>query len=150
VVFVWNEANAHPVGDIVMKTADSALASFSAKIRVNDDNSFALHFMPAVSVDASGNTNVSWYDRRNAGGTAFTDVYAASIAPGNEGGKNAKVTTVATEWNDTGSFINPNFGDYTDNTSDGNTFYVNWSDGRISVPNSFVASAQTGGGNEGN
>jgi hypothetical protein len=149
VVFVWNESNAHPQGDIVMKTADSALGSFSAKIRVNDDNSFALHFLPAVSVDASGNTNVSWYDRRNAGGTAFTDVYAASIAPGDEGGKNAKVTTVATEWNDTGSFSVPNFGDYTDNTSDGNTLYVSWSDGRIGVSNAFVASAQTEGGNEG-
>ena len=149
VVFVWNEANAHPLGDIVMKSADPSLASFGAKIRVNDDHSFALHFMPAVSVDASGNTNISWYDRRNAGGTAFTDVYAASIGPGEEGGKNARVTTVATEWNDSGSFVTPNFGDYTDNTSEGNTFYVNWSDGRIGVPNAFVASAQTSGGNGG-
>jgi hypothetical protein len=149
VVFVWNEGNAHPLGDIVMKTADPTLTSFGAKIRVNDDHSFALHFLPAVSVDASGNTNVSWYDRRNAGGTAFTDVYAASIGPGQEGGKNARVTTVATEWNDTGSFVTPNFGDYTDNTSEGNTFYVSWSDGRIGVPNAFVASAQTGGGNQG-
>jgi hypothetical protein len=149
VVFVWNEANAHPLGDIVLKTADPRLANWSSKVRVNDDNSFAAHILPGVSVDGSGNINVSWYDRRNAGGTALTDVYAASIAPGKEGGKNARVTTVATEWNDTGSLIIPNFGDYTDNASDGDTLYVSWSDGRIGVPNAFVATAATAGGASG-
>lgn len=143
VVIVWNEANAHPLGDIVMAMASADLRTVNPKVIVNDDNSFALHFLPAVSVDANGNTNISWYDRRNADGTTMTDVFAASIAPGTRGAVNTRVTTVATEWNDTGSFISPNFGDYTDNTSDGTTFFVNWSDGRIGVPQSFVASATT-------
>lgn len=141
VVFVWNEANAHPLGDIVMVTAAPDLSTQSAKTIVNDDNASVLHFLPAVSIDASGDTNISWYDRRNSNGTAFTDVFAASIRPGDPGGRNGQVTTVATDWLATGSFINPNFGDYTDNTSYGGTFYVNWSDGRLGVPNSFVASA---------
>lgn len=143
VVFVWNEGNAHPLGDIVLATADPTLTTISPKVRVNDDNSFALHFLPAVSVDGLGNTNVSWFDRRNAGGTAMTDTFAVSIPPGSSGATNARVTSVATDWNSTGSFIAPNFGDYTDNTSDGTTFYVNWSDGRLGIPNSFVASATT-------
>ncbi len=143
VVFVWNEGNAHPMGDIVLATADPTLATISPKVRVNDDNSFALHFLPAVSIDGLGNTNISWFDRRSAGGTSMTDVFAVSIPPGASGATNARVTSVATDWNSTGSFIAPNFGDYTDNTSDGTTFYVNWSDGRLGIPNSFVASATT-------
>ncbi len=143
VVFVWNEANAHPLGDIVMATASWDLSTVNPKVRVNDDNSFAMHFLPAVSVDSKGDINISWYDRREADGSARTDVFAASIRPGTNGGENSRVTNVATDWNATGSFITPNFGDYTDNTSDDTTFYVNWSDGRIGVPNSFVASAST-------
>ncbi len=148
VVFVWNEANAHPLGDIVMKTADPFLATISpapseAPIRVNDDNSFALHFLPAVSVDAAGNTNISWYDRRNGNGTTATDVWAVSLKPNGGPAHNTRVTTVSSDWLSTGTFIAPNFGDYTDNTSDGGRFYVNWSDGRAGIPNSFVASAVT-------
>jgi hypothetical protein len=142
VVFVWNEANAHPLGDIVLATADPALSSVSSPRRVNDDTSllksFALHFLPAVSVDAKGDINVSWYDRRKAMGTSQTDLYAASIPPGSNSSQNIKVTDTATDWLATGSIIIPNFGDYTDNTSDGNNFFVNWSDGRIGIPNSFV------------
>lgn len=142
VVIVWNEGNGHPMGDIVMVTTDRNLGNLSPRIRVNDDNSFALHFLPAVSVDAAGNTNISWYDRRNSGGSTRTDVFAVSIPPGSSGARNTRVTDAQTDWVATGSFIIPNFGDYTDNTSDGNRFFVNWSDGRIGIPNSFVASAR--------
>lgn len=142
VVIVWNEGNAHPMGDIVMVTTDRNLGNLSPRTRVNDDNSFALHFLPAVSVDAAGNTNISWYDRRNSGGSTRTDVFAVSIPPGSGGARNSKVTDAQTDWLATGSVIAPNFGDYTDNTSDGNRFFVNWSDGRIGIPNSFVASAK--------
>ena len=142
-VIVWNEANAHPQGDIVLVTASPSLSTVSPKVRVNDDNSFAMHLFPAVSVDANGNINLSWYDRREAQGSTRTDVFATSIRPGFTGAPNSKITDVATDWLATGSVIDPNFGDYTDNTSDGTTFYVNWSDGRIGIPNSFVASAQS-------
>lgn len=143
VVIVWNEANKHWLGDIVMKTTDASLGNLSDKLIVNDDNSGALHFLPAVSVDAFGNINISWYDRRTDPTGWNTNVFAASIRPGSVGGVNAQVTTVATNWAATPTLIAPNFGDYTDNTSDGGTFFVNWSDGRAGAPNSFVASAPT-------
>jgi hypothetical protein len=142
-VVVWNEANAHPMGDIVMARASADLGTVGPKVKVNDDSGFALHFLPAVSVDSSGNVNVSWYDRRNSGGTTRTDVYAASIRPGDDGGINSLVTSSATDWLSTGTLITPNFGDYTDNTSDGTQFTVNWTDGRTGIVNSFVATAQT-------
>ena len=139
----WNEANAHWMGDIVYITTDANLQNPSSKIRVNDDNSSLLHMLPAVSVGANGNTNISWFDRRNSAGSSRTDVFAASIKPGDVAAQNSRVTSVASDWLGTSSFIIPNFGDYTDNTSDGATFYVNWSDGRLGIPQSFVASAAT-------
>ncbi len=140
---VWNEANAHWMGDIVYVTTDGNLQNPSDKVRVNDDSSSLLHMLPAVSVGANGDTNISWFDRRNSAGSSRTDVFAASIKPGDAAAQNSKVTSVASDWLGTSSFIRPNFGDYTDNTSDGNTFYVNWSDGRLGIPQSFVASAAT-------
>jgi hypothetical protein len=155
VVIVWNEANNHPLGDIVKVQCDFAIASCSPKERVNSDTqdddlgnlngglaSFALHFLPAVSVDALGNTNISWYDRRLAQGTTRTDVFAVSIPPSGDSEDNARVTTISTDWLATSSLINPNFGDYTDNTSDGTHFYITWSDGRIGIPQPFVARFQ--------
>lgn len=142
-ILVWNEANAHPLGDIVIVRVSPDLSTQSPKVLVNDDNNWRLHFLPAVSVDGNGNVNVSWYDRRNSAGTTRTEVYAASIKPGFDGGTNSPVTDTATDWLSTGSLINPNFGDYTDNTSDGTQFVVNWTDGRTGVVNSFVATAQT-------
>lgn len=140
---VWNEANAHWMGDIVYVTTDGNLQNPSDKIRVNDDASSQLHMLPAVSVGANGNTNISWFDRRNSVGSSRTDLFAASIKPDDVAAQNSKVTDVASDWLGTSSFIRPNFGDYTDNTSDGSTFYVNWSDGRLGIPQSFVASAAT-------
>ncbi len=140
---VWNESNAHWMGDIVYVTTDVNLQSLSSKIRVNDDSSSLLHMLPAVSVGANGDTNISWFDRRNSAGSSRTDVYAASIKPGDVAAQNSKVTEVASDWQGASSFIAPNFGDYSDNTSDGATFYVNWSDGRLGIPQSFVASAAT-------
>ena len=39
----------------------------------------------------------------------------------------------------TSSLINPNFGDYTDNATDGVHTYFTWSDGRLGIPQPFVA-----------
>ena len=140
---VWNEANAHWMGDIVYVTTDSNLQNASGKIRVNDDSSSLLHMLPAVSVGGNGDTNISWFDRRSSAGSSRTEVWAASIRPADPAAQNSKVTDVASDWLGTSSFIVPNFGDYTDNTTDGSTFYVNWSDGRLGIPQSFVASAPT-------
>jgi hypothetical protein len=155
VVVVWNEGNNHPLGDIVKVDCNFALTSCGSKLRVNSDTqdddlsnlngslaSFALHFLPAVSVDAQGYTNISWYDRRVGQGTTRTDVFAASIPPSGSAEDNIRVTTISTDWLATSSGISPNFGDYTDNTSDGTHFYVTWSDGRIGVPQPFVARLQ--------
>jgi hypothetical protein len=58
-----------------------------------------------------------------------------------------RITSVASNWDNSTSDITPNFGDYTDNNIVttgtwpyvGSTLYVAWSDGRLGVPQPFEA-----------
>jgi len=139
IVFEWNDASHHPLGDIFLRSFNPNLSSAGAIRKVNDDNSFALHFLPAVSIRSDGSIASSWYDRRLHGpGSTLTDYFAeVRIAPAVQG-TDFRISTGSTDWNATSSFITPNFGDYTDNASTGTTSYFNWSDGRIGVPQPFV------------
>lgn len=87
VVFEWNDASVHPLGDIWLRTAPFGLGRLSKTVRVNDDASFAMHFMPAVSVRADG--------------------------------------TICSSC--------------TDKATDGVHTYFTWSDGRLGIPQPFVA-----------
>ena len=69
VVVVWNDASAHPLGDIWLRALPMNLDITGPISKVNDDNSFALHFLPALSVRGDGSVSISWYDRRIAGPT---------------------------------------------------------------------------------
>ena len=143
VVAVWNDASLHPLGDIWLRALNYNLdISPTTPIRkVNDDNSFALHFLPAVSVRASGAVAVSWYDRRlNGADSTRTDYFADVRATPAQNGADVRITTGATDWANTSSLITPNFGDYTDNASSGEKTFFTWSDGRIGVPQPFVDS----------
>jgi hypothetical protein len=141
VVFVWNDASRHPLGDIWLRTATPSLGSLGRISRVNDGNSYALHFLPAVSVRTNGTICTSWYDRRRGGATStVTDYYADCRTTPAHNATDMRITTGSTDWAGTGSLIDPNFGDYTDNATDGTRTYFTWSDGRIGVPQPFVDS----------
>jgi len=142
VVFVWNDANQNPLGDIWLRTASTDLFTMGSIEQVNDDSSFALHFLPAVSVGSDGSIRTSWYDRRTAGAdSADTELWAEIRPDATTGSADFEVTTGPTDWIGTSSLINPNFGDYTDNATVDTTTYYNWSDGRVGVPQPFVDSA---------
>jgi hypothetical protein len=139
----WNDASLHPLGDIFLKELLHGLSNnATAPVRqVNDDQSYALHFLPAVSVRSDGTVCSSWYDRHLWGADSTKTDYYGECRDGS--GANAadfRITTGATDWAGTSSLLNPNFGDYTDNTSSGTTTYFIWSDGRIGVPQPFVDS----------
>lgn len=139
VVFVWNDASHHPLGDIFLRTAPFGLGTMGPIQQVNDDDSFALHFLPAVSVGSDGSIRTSWYDRRLSGAdSALTDYFGEIRVLAGTNAPDFRITTGSTDWTNTGSFINPNFGDYTDNSTTGTTTYYTWSDGRIGVPQPFV------------
>ena len=155
VSIVWNDARANPSGDILFQSfALGALTPVqSAPVKLNDDKTGtgAFHFMPALrNVDAKGNLNVSWYDRRLDPSSAFTDVYAAlDVSPRTTATpkSNTRVTNISSNWLTANSDIVPNFGDYTDNYiaiaagKKGSiaTIFAAWSDGRINDPQPFCA-----------
>jgi len=155
VSIVWNDARANPSGDILFQSfALGALTPVqSAPVKLNDDKTGtgAFHFLPALrNVDANGNLNVSWYDRRLNPSSALTDVYAAlEVNPRTTGTpkSNTRVTNISSNWLTANSDIVPNFGDYTDNyiaIAAGKkgpiaTIFAAWSDGRINDPQPFCA-----------
>jgi hypothetical protein len=136
----WNDASLHPLGDIWLRALTPHLAGRGRTQRVNDDNSFALHFMPAVSVRSDGTICSSWYDRRlNGADSTRTDYFGECRTSPTTAARDFRITTGGTDWAGTSSLIDPNFGDYTDNTASGSTTYFTWSDGRLGVPQPFVA-----------
>jgi hypothetical protein len=136
----WNSGSLHPLGDIFVKAIAPTLSNnASAPVyRVDDDNSFALHFLPGLSVRSDGSICTSWYDRRAHGAdSAVTDYWGECRPNVSTNTADFVITTGPTDWTNTSTFIFPNFGDYTDNASDGLTTYYLWSDGRVGVPNPF-------------
>jgi hypothetical protein len=141
VVIVWNDASTHPLGDIFLRSFYPGFTNPSDILKVNNDNSGTLHMFPAVCSLSDGSTALSWYDRRNfSRDSAETDLFAEIRPYIRVNAPDFKVTNVSSNWNADASVIVPNFGDYTDNTCTGTTVYFNWSDGRLGVPQPFVAS----------
>ena len=144
VSMVWNDARRHPLGDILLRSyALGALTPIQSAPVVLNSDSGGLHFLPAVrNASASGNLAVTWYDRSSAN-TALTNVRGAvGISPRltSTPRSNTTVTSVPSDWNNVSSDIVPNFGDYTDNYIANGRLYVAWSDGRLGLPQPFVAS----------
>jgi hypothetical protein len=139
VIVVWNDAGAHPLGDIWMRALPRNLTISGQIHRVNSDHTFAMHFLPAVSVRNDGSISTSWYDRRLAGPDSTRTEYFGEIrATPRSNPRDFRITTGPTDWTATSSLIDPNFGDYTDNASTRRMTYFTWSDGRIGVPQPFV------------
>ena len=152
VSMVWNDARYHPLGDVLLQSFSlGTLAPVqSAPVLVDKPVAGGLNFMPAVrAADASGKLDVTWFSRKSPA-TANTDVYAAiGIDPraARAPAMDTRITSVASNWDNSTSDITPNFGDYTDNNIVttgtwpyvGSTLYVAWSDGRTGVPQPFEA-----------
>jgi hypothetical protein len=135
----WNDASLHPLGDIWMRAMAPRLASAGTIQRVNSDNTYSLHFLPAVSVRADGTICTSWYDRRLfTPDSTRTDYFGECRPAVGSAQPDFRITTGSTDWNATSSLSAPNFGDYTDNATDGTVTYFSWSDGRLGVPQPFV------------
>jgi hypothetical protein len=139
VLVVWNDASVHPLGDIWLRALPLDLSITGPISKANDDDSYALHFMPAVSVRSDGSTSISWYDRRIGGAdSTVTDYFGEIRGTPSTPASDFRITTGSTNWAGTSSALYPNFGDYTDNASTGTTTYYSWADGRLGVPQPFV------------
>jgi hypothetical protein len=141
VLVAWNDSSVHPLGDIWLRSASLDLGRLAPTVRVDDDSDSAFHGLPALSVRADGTTCVSWYDRRLSGPTStVTDYFGDCRATPAEDAPDFRISTGSSDWAATSSVSTPNFGDYTDSASAGNTTYFTWTDGRLGTPQPFVDS----------
>jgi hypothetical protein len=146
VSMVWNDARAHPLGDILLRSyaLGSLVPVQSSPVRLDKvPPGGGTNILPALRLaDAKGNLDVSWFQRSSAN-TAVTSVMAAmGVNPRTTRTPTASlVTTRTSNWDDVSSDIIPNFGDYTDNVVSGGRLYVAWTDGRLGVPQPFEANA---------
>jgi hypothetical protein len=156
VSMVWNDARHHLYGDILLQsfTSGSLRPVQAAPVVLDQPHHGGLAMLPALRMaTGAGRLDVSWYSRPNVN-TADTSLVAATgVSPlASTTPRNVPITTVASNWTYDSSGIVPNFGDYTDNTVSvtgswpyaGNTLYVAWSDGRLGIPQPFLASLPAG------
>ena len=142
VSMVWNDAGADPLGDILLQSYHLGMALSPVQttpVRLNRRSGTA-NFLPGLrNTTSDGRLQVSWYSRQS-GNTTLTDVLASSpLSTATGPSSNTTITTVSSDWNAVSSDIIPNFGDYTDNFAVGSHDYVAWSDGRLGVPQPFMA-----------
>ncbi len=120
-------------------------AHWSKPALVNDDPPLFDNCMPDVAVDSLGYVHIFWYDRRNdllRGGRA--DVYYARSSNGGlSWSPNLRITDGATTWQ-VPSRSAPNFGDYSNATSAGNTTWPIFADGRGGTPDAYAQPVYSG------
>jgi hypothetical protein len=156
VSMVWNDAGIHPLGDILLQSFDQGtLAPIQgAPVVLNQPQSGpgsgGLHMFPAMNTaNSTGLLDVSWYARDEAQ-TTLTNVDAVlGVNPRTTtpSSSNIRITSMASDWLQNSSIINPNFGDYIDEAFSttgtppyvGGTLYFAWSDGRFAVSQPFEA-----------
>jgi hypothetical protein len=132
--------------DIYVRHSDDNGATWSAAVRVNDDNTTNSQFLPKISLDpTTGNIAVVWYDSRNDLGAsgpgdtngipnddaqlwgAFSTNGAASFTP------NIQISGGTSNSHDSGNGID--YGDYTGLSFYGGTAHPAWSDNSNSTGN---------------
>ncbi|HEY2589911.1 MAG TPA: sialidase family protein [Tepidisphaeraceae bacterium] len=127
--------------DIYVRYSDNNGATWSAPIRVNDDDGANSQFLPRIKLDpTTGQVAVSWYDARNdlgpgasgdVAGMINTDAefYATVITPQADGllvSPNQQVAAAPSDAFDANSTID--FGDYTGLDFYGGTLHPLWFD----------------------
>jgi hypothetical protein len=141
VYLVWatNPPNRKDNTDIVLQHSDDNGATWSAPVKLNDDNTANSQYDPAIALDqTTGDVAVSWYDTRSDLGTGESG--------DTDGIPNDDFQIWATDSTDGGATFAPNFqvsrgtsnavdantffdvGDYTHAAFVGGTFWPAWSD----------------------
>jgi hypothetical protein len=132
--------------DIYVRFSDDDGATWSAPVRVNDDNTTHSQFLPKISLDpTTGNLAVVWYDSRNdlgAGGSGDTDGVpnddaqfwgAFSTDGGQTFTKNIQISAATSNAHDSGNGID--YGDYTGLSFYGGSAHPAWADNSNSTGN---------------
>src|SRR6266700_1663416 len=132
--------------DIYVRHSDDNGATWSAGVRVHDDNTTNSQFLPKISLDpTTGNLAVVWYDSRNdlgIGGPGDTDGVpnddaqfwgAFSTDGGASFARNIQISAGTSNSHDSGNGID--YGDYTGLSFYGGIAHPAWSDNSNSIGN---------------
>jgi hypothetical protein len=129
--------------DIFLVRSTNYGQTWSAPVRVNDDNTTTDQWMPSISVDKSGKIFLCWYDSRvDPGNNLLTNLYGTTSTDGG--------LTFTPNYPISNVPFNPNnmavgqpggenyIGDYIGISAIGNTSYSAWMDGRNNNLGSYV------------
>jgi hypothetical protein len=114
--------------DIFVRRSNDDGATWSARVRVNDDATTRAQILPNISVDqTTGNVAVSWHDARNDSGNNNTQFFgAASTNGGVTFLPNFQISAGTSNEDVAGSGVD--YGDYTSSDFASDLFYPVWAD----------------------
>ena len=131
--------------DVVLIRSTDGGASWSSPILMNDDGGIAPQWFPTISVDASGNVNAFFYDRRQNPGTTLTDLFFAQSTDGGLSfNENVKVSEVPSLWQVNSDGMTTTWGDYITSASIGTDALIGYTDGRDGDSDAYFTRVSTG------
>jgi hypothetical protein len=124
--------------DVFLTQSTDGGATWSTPQKINDDNTSADHWNPALAVTPNGaDVGVFWYDRRNAstqngnidryGAIGSVSGHTVTFAP------NMQITdqSFPEEFGHVGGIVSNYMGDYDQAVATNNFFYLTWEDNRL-------------------
>ena len=145
VYVVWHSISDENVIRPYITHSEDGGETWTDPIPVNTDDTDAEHWWPSVSVDALGNVNVVFLDRRLNPGTALTDLFYAQSTDGGYSFIDMRASDVSGDWR--GIRYDPGFtyaGDYIRAISSGTSVYAAWTDARNGDPDIYFTRIETG------
>jgi HYR domain-containing protein/PKD domain-containing protein len=114
--------------DVFVRFSDNNGATWSARVRVNDDATTRSQFLPNISIDqTTGNVAVTWHDARNDPGNNNAQFFGAvSTNGGVSFGANFQISAGTS--NDDTAASGVDYGDYTSSDFHAGLLHVVWAD----------------------
>jgi hypothetical protein len=132
--------------DIFVRYSDDNGATWSPRVRVNDDTGTNSQFNPAIALDqTTGNVAVTWYDCRNSPTNNTAQVWGAISSDGETFGPNFQISAGSSNGHAAGSF---NSGDFDTMDFTNGVMFRTWADnspelvGNPDRPNMDMATAR--------
>lgn len=145
VYVVWQKLSEEVVLRPYVAHSEDGGETWTEPVPMNTDDTDAFHWWPSVSVDADGNVNVIFLDRRLNPGTGLTDLFFAQSIDGGYTFTDLRVTEVSGNWQGVrfdGGFTYA--GDYIRAVSIGTTVYAAWVDPRNGDPDIYFSRIDAG------
>jgi len=136
-------------GDIYFQRSTDSGVTWSSPLKLNTDSGTAMQWQPSLAATGAGAVYAGWYDERDANGDADLDCTVGSpnqgcykrygrvsLDGGVTWGADTAVSDALSPLPVTDSSVAPTYeGDYDYITSDGDTVFDHWTDGRVAINN---------------